>query len=89
MGKTKTERHTNGLFSAVKTITKSVREYKKPSFLAPIFVAIEVVLECFIPYIMTLLLEDLKVTPEGQLLSVVLKYGVILLSIAFCSMLCG
>ena len=45
-----------GFFSAVKTLSKSIREYKKPSILAPIFVAIEVVLECLIPWIMTLLL---------------------------------
>lgn len=89
MVKTKNKKQSNDLFSAVKTITRSIREYKKPSLLAPIFVAIEVVLECFIPYIMTLLLEDLKITPEGQLLQVVLKYSAILLGIAFCSLLCG
>ena len=45
-----------GFFSAVKTLSGSIREYKKPSLLAPIFVAIEVVLECLIPFVMTLLL---------------------------------
>ena len=45
-----------GFFSAVKILSKSVREYKKPSLLAPLFVAIEVVLECLIPFVMTLLL---------------------------------
>ncbi len=55
MAKTKTKQ-TSGFMPSVKTLAKSIREYKKPSILAPIFVAIEVVLECFIPYIMTLLL---------------------------------
>ena len=41
---------------AVKTLARSIREYKKPSLLAPIFVAIEVILECLIPFVMTLLL---------------------------------
>jgi len=45
-----------GFFSAVKTLSKSIREYKKPSLLAPIFVGLEVVVECLIPYLMTLLL---------------------------------
>ncbi len=45
-----------GFFPAVKTLSRSIREYKKPSILAPIFVAMEVVLECLIPWIMTLLL---------------------------------
>ncbi len=49
-----------GFFSAFKTITKSIREYKKASILAPIFVAIEVVLECLIPWIMSLLLEAMN-----------------------------
>ncbi len=45
-----------GFIPTVKTLSKSIREYKKPSILAPIFVAMEVVLECLIPWIMTLLL---------------------------------
>ena len=56
MAKVKEKQTTGGFIPAVKTITKSIREYKKPSMLAPLFVAIEVVLECLIPYVMTLLL---------------------------------
>ena len=44
----------------IKTLGKSIREYKKPSILAPIFVALEVVLECLIPWIMSLLLEAMN-----------------------------
>ena len=47
-------------FGAVKTLSRSVREYKKPSILAPLFVAMEVVLECLIPWIMSLLLEAMQ-----------------------------
>lgn len=46
--------------STIKTLGKSIREYKKPSILAPIFVALEVVLECLIPWIMSLLLEAMN-----------------------------
>ena len=49
-----------GFIPAVKTISKSIREYKKPSFLTPIFIALEVILECLIPYIMTLLLGSIE-----------------------------
>lgn len=45
-----------GFIPAIKTLSKSIREYKKPSLLAPLFVAIEVILECLIPFVMTLLL---------------------------------
>ena len=45
----------------IKTLGKSVREYKKPSFLAPAFVMLETVIECLIPWIMTLLLGVLEI----------------------------
>lgn len=45
-----------GFIPVIKTLSKSIREYKKPSILAPVFVAMEVILECLIPYIMTVLL---------------------------------
>ncbi len=56
MKKTKSKKDQIGFIPAVKTLAKSVREYKKPSLLAPLFVGLEVVVECFIPYLMTLLL---------------------------------
>ena len=49
----------NGFFSSAKVLTKSIREYKRPSLLAPFFIALEVILECLIPYVMTLLLGAL------------------------------
>ena len=47
--------------SVIKTLSKSIREYKKPSILAPFFVALEVILECLIPYIMTVLLSAVNI----------------------------
>ncbi|MBO5927324.1 MAG: ABC transporter ATP-binding protein [Clostridia bacterium] len=80
-----------GFFAAAKILSKSIREYKKPSFLAPIFVALEVVIECLIPYLMTLLLTDLDVVGSTgkNVLGVVLKYGGILLGMAVLSLTCG
>ncbi len=54
------EKYPIGFFSSAKTILGSVREYKKPSILSPIFIAMEVVLECLIPWIMSLLLEAMN-----------------------------
>ena len=45
----------------IKQLGKSVREYKKPSFLAPAFVMLETIIECLIPFIMTLLLGVLEI----------------------------
>ncbi len=58
--KSKVKDGNNGFIPSVKTLSKSIREYKKPSLLAPIFVAMEVILECLIPWIMTLLLSAIK-----------------------------
>ncbi|MBQ3493051.1 MAG: ABC transporter ATP-binding protein [Clostridia bacterium] len=60
MTKTEKIKQTNGFIPSVKTLTKSIREYKRPSILAPLFVAMEVIIECLIPYVMTLLLGAIE-----------------------------
>ena len=65
MSKRLKEKSTTGFIPAVKTITKSIRQYKKPSILAPLFVAMEVVLECLIPFVMTLLLGAINYVNGG------------------------
>lgn len=49
-----------GFKSILKTLGGSIREYKKPSLLAPLFVMFEVVFECLIPWLMTLLLNTIE-----------------------------
>ena len=77
--------------SVLRTLSGSIREYKRASILSPLFVAMEVVMECLIPYIMTLLLSEMNGVAKtgGSVLSVVLKYGLILLGIAFLSLSFG
>lgn len=69
----------------VKTLLKSVREYKKASILTPLYVSIEVILECFIPFIMAMLIDHMT----GESLSPIVKYGSILVVLAFTSLFCG
>ncbi|MBR5192708.1 MAG: ABC transporter ATP-binding protein [Clostridia bacterium] len=49
-----------GFIPTVKKLSQSIREYKKPSLLAPAFIMMEVILECLIPYIMSVLLETMR-----------------------------
>ena len=70
----------------IKTLAKSIREYKKPSLLAPIFVSGEVVLECIIPFITANLVNEIK---NGCSLDVLVKYGVILVLMAGFSLAFG
>ena len=68
----------------LKTIGKSVREYKTPSVLAPIFIVVEVVMETVIPMIMSKLIDEFA---NGM--NPVLKYGAILLAMAVASLVSG
>lgn len=82
-----------GFITNAMVLKKSVREYKKPSVLAPIFVMAEVVLEVLIPWVMTLLLGRIKqIGDAGEtslLLPEILKYGGILLCLALGSLAFG
>lgn len=69
----------------VKTLMHSVRDYKKASILTPVFVAGEVLLECILPFVMAELIDDLS----GNSISPILRYGVVLLVLAMCSLVCG
>ncbi len=69
----------------IKIILRSVRQYKKPSILSILFVSLEVVAECFIPLLMSYLLDEMN---SGQL-SGVWKYAVSLVALAFFSLACG
>lgn len=70
----------------IKTLAKSIREYKKPSLLTPIFVSGEVVLECIIPFITANLVNEIK---NGCSINVLLRYGVILVLMAGFSLTFG
>ena len=69
----------------VKTLLKSVRQYKKQSLLSPLFVAGEVVLECIIPLVMSKLIDHLS----ADTMTPILQYGLVLLVMATMSLGCG
>ena len=46
----------------VKTLLQSIREYKKASILTPIYVALEVLLECILPFVMADLIDHMDGT---------------------------
>lgn len=69
----------------IKTLLKSLREYKKPSIEAPVFVTLEVILECLLPFAMASLIDQMG----GESLAPILKYGGLLIAMAMCSLLFG
>lgn len=69
-----------------KKLSKSVREYKRPALLTPVMVILEVGVEIVIPLLMAGLID--KGIDKGNM-SVVAKYGVVLLILALVGLLLG
>ena len=70
----------------IKTLAKSIREYKKPAILTPILVTGEVVFECIIPYLIAQLVNQIQ---AGCGMDVIVRYGVVLVILALLSLLLG
>ena len=73
--------------STVKTLLKSVRQYKKPSIITPVFMLIEAFCECLIPFIMAQMISEAALA-EGNL-GYIATYGAILLVLAAVSLTSG
>ena len=70
----------------VKTLGKSVRENKKDSIRAPLYVTGEVIIECTIPFITSNLINEMQAGTEMRTIAV---YGAILTVLALLSLFCG
>ena len=70
----------------LKQITKSIREYKVPTILTFIFIVLEAVIECLIPFITADMVNDIK---AGVEMSGILLTGGILIVMAGASLACG
>ena len=66
----------------IKTLSKSIREFKGPSLRAPLFVLIESLIETAIPFVTAMLINQIKDGAIG-------KYGIVLLVLATLSLLSG
>lgn len=70
----------------VKELSKSIREYKAASILTPIFVTLEVILECLIPFVIASLIDTIEKEVE---LNSILIHGAILIGMAILSLVFG
>ncbi len=70
----------------LKKITQSIREYKTPSILTFLFIVMEAIIECLIPFITADMVNDIK---AGTEISLVIQRGVILILMAGASLACG
>ena len=70
----------------IRVLKKSIREYKRDSILTPVLVAFEALVECIIPLMVANLVNRMQ---NGCDLSVIMRYGVILIIMACFSLLFG
>lgn len=70
----------------MKELLKQVKQYKKDSVLAPVYSALEVVMEVIIPFVMALLIDE---GVEKGNMNKILLYGIIMIVIAMISLFAG
>ena len=70
----------------IKTLCKSIREFKKPAILTPILVVGEVILECIIPFVIANLVNEMQ---AGCGMDVIVRYGLQLVVMAVLSLILG
>ena len=75
-----------GTQKMIKTLLKSVREFKKDALLTPLFVVLEVVMEVVIPFIMAELIDK---GIDAQNMGAIWKYGLILVACAMLALVFG
>ena len=70
----------------IKTLSHSIREYKKTSIMTPLLVTVEVIMECAIPFVIAQLVNQMQ---AGCSLGVIARYGAALLVMAVVSLIFG
>ena len=71
--------------NVIKILAGEIREYKKDAILTPLFMVGEVVMETLIPAVMAVLIDHMYT----ESISMVAKYGLILICLALASLYCG
>ncbi len=75
----------------IRPLLGSVREYKKPSLITPLFMALEALCECLIPFFMAKLIAaiDVEGISSTAAMNAIFKFGGVLILLAFFSMMSG
>ena len=70
----------------LRKLSKSIREYKRPTILTLVFIVLEAIIECIIPFITARLVNNIQ---NGVEMGFVIRTGAILLVMAIASLACG
>lgn len=69
----------------IKTLMKSIREYKRASIITPLYITLEIILECLLPLMMANLIDEMT----GASMIPIIRYGIMLIIMAMLSLLFG
>ena len=72
----------------IKRLAKCIKGYTKHTILSPLFIALEVVIECIIPLVTAALVNSLN-SGEALSMDTIKQYGLILVCLAVASLCCG
>ena len=70
----------------IKTLARSIREYKKAAILTPLLVTVEVIMECAIPFVIANLVNEMQ---AGCSMATIGQYGAALIVMAIVSLIFG
>ena len=76
------------MIGMLKRLSKCIKGYGKETFFSPFFIALEVIIECIIPYVTAELVNYLK-NAEVLEMATIAKYGLLLIILAVSSLSCG
>ena len=74
------------MIKSFKMLLKSIREYKKPTYLTLFFIALEAVIEAAMPFIVAKLVNAVQ---QGAEVTNIIKTGLMLVAMAVVSLCCG
>lgn len=72
----------------IKRLAKCIKGYTKETIFSPLFIALEVIIECIIPFVTAELVNYLQYSDEIEMAGIA-KYGIILIILALASLTCG
>ncbi len=74
------------MISLIRRLSRCIKGYTKETVLSPVFIALEVIIECIIPFVTAGLVNDIQ---AGCGMDIILRYGFLLIVLAMASLTCG
>ncbi len=74
------------MISLIRRLARCIKGYTKETILSPLFIALEVIIECIIPFVTAELVNNIQ---AGCGMDIIYRYGFLLILLAMASLTCG